>query len=239
MKDEDKNVLSFLDFIDSIKNEKEEERNSDRSDKETNDIDLEEIVEEKYNNGTEDMEEEKMNIEEEKVINLPTGRRKPAKKRAGVGNNHQDESLEARRQDLAKFESIEKKQKVSDLNWKKGQTQHIRIRSIFKLVYDFLSKSIFNPKWEIRHGACIALRNFIKKDIHKLYINLTLARTEIMAMDDQEESLTNFIRNTVRNLTISNAFFEDFLSRQLVIIALDRFMDHSSDRVSFLKDLNK
>ena len=138
-----------------------------------------------------------------------------------------------RKQDLRGFESIDKKHKISDMDWKRGETQNIRIRSIFKMVYDYLGKNLFDPKWEIRHGACIALRNFIKKDIHKLYISTTLDKGKLAKVDDHEESLSTFIRDTIRLLTFSNDFFEDFLARQLVVIALDRFMDHSSDRVIF------
>ncbi len=221
-----------MDFIDSIKNEQENWYNeANKSDRETapdNDLDEDEEgaappdqMEEENKNGHGD-ETSGVN---EKMIKARRGNKDEGKTAAGPA------STSDRRQEIAKYESIEKKMKVSDIDWKAGTTQHIKIQSIFKLVYDFLSKSLFNPKWEIRHGACIALRNFIKKDIHKLYVNVNVPRSEIGAMNDHEENLTNFIRNTVRGLTYSNAFFEDFLARQLVIIALDRFMDHSSDRV--------
>ena len=228
-KGDEKNVLSFLDFIDSIKNEKEDvENQSTKSDKDTADID----IDEEEDDDEDDAPEPNKTIEEIEMSEIkPTVRKASQKKKGEQSRSTKGKKLNERRQDIEKFEPIEKKQKVSDLNWKEGKIQNVKIRSIFKLVYDFLSKSLFNPKWEIRHGACIALRNFIKKDIHKLYMNLNLSRSEIVAVDDQEESLTTFIRETVRGLSFSNAFFEDFLSRQLVIIALDRFMDHSSDRV--------
>ena len=137
------------------------------------------------------------------------------------------------KQDLKDYESIEKRHKISEIDWKASQNKNrIRIRSIFKLVYDYLGKSLFNPIWEIRHGACVALRNFIKKDIHKLYISLEVDPEKIASETNQEEALTTFIRESIKTLKFSNDFFEDFLARQLVVIALDRFMDHSSDRVS-------
>lgn len=224
-----------MDFIDSIKNEQENWYNeANKSDRETApDNDLDEDEEE---GGPDQMEEENKNGhgDETSGVNEKMIRARPGRARKDDGKiTGGAASTSDRRQELTKYESIEKKMKVSEIDWKTGTTQHIKIRSIFKLVYDFLSKSLFNPKWEIRHGACIALRNFIKKDIHKLYVNVNVPRSEIAAMNDHEENLTNFIRNTIRGLTYSNAFFEDFLARQLVIIALDRFMDHSSDRVRY------
>jgi len=236
---EDKNVISFMDFIDSIKNEQEtwynETNKSDRDTAADVDADEDEDYEQKPTGQMEEEENKNGQEDENNGVNEKMIKPRPGRgKKDEAKKEHAAASSSDRRQEIGKYESIEKKMKVSEIDWKTGTTQHIKIRSIFKLVYDFLSKSLFNPKWEIRHGACIALRNFIKKDIHKLYVNVNVPRSEIAAMNDHEENLTNFIRNTVRGLTYSNAFFEDFLARQLVIIALDRFMDHSSDRTQII-----
>ena len=88
-----------------------------------------------------------------------------------------DEVSEDRKGDISEFETIKKMQKVSEGSWVKGSSKHVQIRSYFKLVYDYLGQNLFDPKWEIRHGACVALRNFIKPDIHKLYISVTVDRS--------------------------------------------------------------
>ncbi|RCI04336.1 TATA-binding protein-associated factor mot1 [Rhizopus stolonifer] len=80
----------------------------------------------------------------------------------------------------------------------------------FKMVCEHLCLDLFDPAWEIRHGAGIGLRSILKA--HGEGAGKRLGRKE-------------------KNQEMHNAWLEDVAIRLLCVFALDRFADFVSDQV--------
>ncbi|CAG8788787.1 25064_t:CDS:10, partial [Racocetra persica] len=81
----------------------------------------------------------------------------------------------------------------------------------FENVCESLCVALFNPCWEVRHGACIGLREILKVHGHGAGRRVGLTKTE----------------NEFRH----NKWLEDVAIRLLCVFALDRFGDFVSDQV--------
>ncbi|KAG2224833.1 hypothetical protein INT45_008015, partial [Circinella minor] len=81
----------------------------------------------------------------------------------------------------------------------------------FKMVCEHLCMDLFDPTWEIRHGAGIGLRSILKA-------HGAGAGRRVGASKDTNE-------------TLHNAWLEDVAIRLLCVFALDRFADFVSDQV--------
>ncbi|KAI9270458.1 hypothetical protein BDA99DRAFT_557285 [Phascolomyces articulosus] len=81
----------------------------------------------------------------------------------------------------------------------------------FKMVCEHLCMDLFDPTWEIRHGAGIGLRSILK------------------AHGEGAGKRVGVSKET--NETLHNAWLEDVAIRLLCVFALDRFADFVSDQV--------
>ncbi|KAI8967520.1 hypothetical protein BDF20DRAFT_899694 [Mycotypha africana] len=81
----------------------------------------------------------------------------------------------------------------------------------FKMICEHLCLDLFDPAWEIRHGAGIGLRSILKA--HGDGAGKKLAA------------------NKAKNEELHNAWLEDVAIRLLCVFALDRFADFVSDQV--------
>jgi TATA-binding protein-associated factor len=77
----------------------------------------------------------------------------------------------------------------------------------------FLFFSFFSsPRWEIRHGAALGLREILRKHI------LSAGRTAVL---------------TTEEMNAKNALWlEDVALRLVIALTLDRFADYDSDKVA-------
>ncbi|CAG8762697.1 5269_t:CDS:2, partial [Acaulospora morrowiae] len=81
----------------------------------------------------------------------------------------------------------------------------------FNSVCESLCVALFHPCWEVRHGACIGLREILKVHGYGAGRRVGLTKEE----------------NEIRN----NKWLEDVAIRLLCVFALDRFGDYVSDQV--------
>lgn len=92
--------------------------------------------------------------------------------------------------------------------------QHAKVAGLvwqFQGVYELLVDDLFDDKWEIRHGACLGLRELIKK--HGKSAGKIKSHTKEV------------------NATNNSATLEDLAVRLCTLFALDRFGDYVSDTV--------
>ncbi|KAI7889175.1 uncharacterized protein EV154DRAFT_515638 [Mucor mucedo] len=80
----------------------------------------------------------------------------------------------------------------------------------FKMVCEHLCLDLFDPAWEIRHGAGIGLRSILKA---------------------HGEGAGKRVGDKAKNEELHNAWLEDVAIRLLCVFALDRFADFVSDQV--------
>ncbi|KAI8080523.1 hypothetical protein BDF21DRAFT_444546 [Thamnidium elegans] len=80
----------------------------------------------------------------------------------------------------------------------------------FKMVCEHLCLDLFDPAWEIRHGAGIGLRSIMKA---------------------HGEGAGKRVGSKAKNDALHNAWLEDVAIRLLCVFALDRFADFVSDQV--------
>lgn len=80
----------------------------------------------------------------------------------------------------------------------------------FKMICEHLCLDLFDPSWEIRHGAGIGLRSIMKA---------------------HGEGAGKRVGNKAKNEELHNIWLEDVSIRLLCVFALDRFADFVSDQV--------
>ncbi|KAI9276261.1 hypothetical protein BY458DRAFT_554739 [Sporodiniella umbellata] len=80
----------------------------------------------------------------------------------------------------------------------------------FKMICEHLCLDLFDPSWEIRHGAGIGLRSILKA---------------------HGEGSGKKVGRKDRNIELHNEWLEDCAIRLLCVFALDRFADFVSDQV--------
>ncbi|KAG1142215.1 hypothetical protein G6F37_005463 [Rhizopus arrhizus] len=80
----------------------------------------------------------------------------------------------------------------------------------FKMICEHLCLDLFDPSWEIRHGAGIGLRSILKA---------------------HGEGAGKKVGNREKNIELHNEWLEDCAIRLLCVFALDRFADFVSDQV--------
>jgi len=81
----------------------------------------------------------------------------------------------------------------------------------FKWFYEHLLDLLFNSSWESRHGACMTIRDLLKKHASSLGMSTNLTEDE--------------------NQIAHQKALEDLAIRLLSVISLDRFADYISDQV--------
>ncbi|KAG9245201.1 putative helicase mot1 [Calycina marina] len=81
----------------------------------------------------------------------------------------------------------------------------------FELLCDFLKVDLFDPQWEIRHGAAMGLRDIVR--VHGAGGGRRLGRTR------------------AENDAASRRWLDDLACRLCCVFALDRFADYISDNV--------
>ena len=92
--------------------------------------------------------------------------------------------------------------------------QHAKVAGLvwqFQGVYELLVNDLFDDKWEIRHGACLGLRELIKKH------GKSAGRVKKATREENDHN--------------NNATLEDLAVRLCTLFALDRFGDYVSDTV--------
>lgn len=93
-------------------------------------------------------------------------------------------------------------------------SQHAKVAGLvfqFQGVYELLVDDLFDDKWEIRHGACLGLRELIKKH------GKSAGKIKTKSREENEQN--------------NKATLEDLSVRLCTLFALDRFGDYVSDTV--------
>ncbi|EGV62123.1 hypothetical protein CANTEDRAFT_125677 [Yamadazyma tenuis ATCC 10573] len=93
-------------------------------------------------------------------------------------------------------------------------SQHAKVAGLvwqFQGVYELLVDDLFDDRWEIRHGACLGLRELIKKH------GKSAGRIKSKSLEE--------------NIKNNDATLEDLAVRLCTLFALDRFGDYVSDSV--------
>lgn len=110
------------------------------------------------------------------------------------------------------------------------KTLRLKACSLINVVHRYACQNIFDSKWEKRHGSSLLLKSLIKADSRLLLLNLEVDK----AVFADSTTVVKVIKERVMEETTSTKIYQDILARSLIILALDRFSDFVSDKVSAL-----
>lgn len=109
---------------------------------------------------------------------------------------------------------------------------NFRVLNPFNLIYQKSLQNILNHRWEIRHASALILRALLQGNVQFLGFAYPLPEN-LFTQQKDFSSLLSMVRDQFRHFVEQEKNLHDkidnFISRNMIVVALDRFADFVSD----------